>query len=76
MPLEQFGLVIALLPHIESVLKDKGLDLPRPNYTAKGGSGQLDGVEEEESDEVVKDASEEEEESRKKNFEQTSDEED
>ena len=74
MPLEQFGMVIALLPHIESVLKDKGLDIPRPNYEAKGGSGQVDGADEEESDEAVEDASEEGE-SGKKNFEETSEEE-
>ena len=72
MPLEQFSMVIKLLPHIESELKGKGFDLPRPDYAAKERSSQLDDADE---DEDVKDVSEEEEESRKKNFEETSEEE-
>ena len=72
MPLEQFSMVINLLPHIETELKGKGFDLPRPDYTAKESSGQLDGADE---DEDVKDASEEEEAAGKKNFEETSEEE-
>ena len=72
MPLEQFSMVIKLLPHIESELKGKGFDLPRPDYTANEHAGQLDGADE---DEDVEDASEEEEASGKKNFEETSEEE-
>lgn len=34
MPIAQFSTLISLLPHIETVLREKGEALPRPAYEA------------------------------------------
>ena len=72
MPVAQFASLVALLPHIEVVLKAKGEMLPRPEYdkveTGVGGGGKEDeegGAMDEEADGRR----------RKKNFEATSEEE-
>ncbi len=76
MPLDQFSALIDLLPHIETVLKAKGAELPRPDYQglppaddAKNGE---DLAEDESKDQVPEGDNE----VVKKNFEATSDEDD
>lgn len=81
--MEQFNSLVSALPHIETVLAEKGESIPRPEYGAvapkKPGSNEDEEEEAEESD-----AEEEKEEDGehgkslkkgKKNFEETSDEE-
>ena len=47
--MEQFDTIVSLLPHIETVLKGKGLVLKRPDYEgAAEAGGEGDGEEEEE----------------------------
>ncbi|KAI9707358.1 MAG: hypothetical protein M1836_000318 [Candelina mexicana] len=74
MPLEQFNALIDLLPHIETVFKKKGVELPRPCYNilpgekdAKGGDGP---AEEEPKNQLIKNENG----ASKKNFEATSEE--
>ena len=71
MPVAQFGALVALLPHIESVLKSKGEVLPRPEYDkVDTGDGGGEGEDEEEEEAAEEDGVE-----GKKNFEATSEEE-
>lgn len=81
--MEQFNSLVSALPHIETVLADKGESIPRPEYgTAAAKKSEANEDEEEEAEES--DAEEKEEEDGeqgkslkkgKKNFEETSDEE-
>ncbi|KAA6413355.1 MAG: RNA polymerase II transcriptional [Lasallia pustulata] len=79
LPVDQFSAIIKLLPHIESVLKDKGIEVARPVYDAAGGDGDEKGEEEkEEIDEGETGKAQEKAgkgTKRKKNFEATSEEE-
>lgn len=79
--MEQFNSLVSALPHIETVLADKGESIPRPEYgaaAAKKPEANEDGEEEavesdeEEAEDEVQGKSIEKE---KKNFEETSDEE-
>ncbi|MCJ1386459.1 hypothetical protein MMC17_009585 [Xylographa soralifera] len=71
MPIAQFGSLIALLPHIETVLKSKGETLPRPEYDkVQSGVGGGGGKEDEEAEVTDEDDAQ-----GKKNFEATSEEE-
>ena len=70
MPIAQFGAIVSLLPHIETVLKENGETIPRPEYDKVEGDGPPD-VDED----TGVDCEEREETKGKKNFEQTSDEE-
>ncbi|MCJ1367984.1 hypothetical protein MMC16_007122 [Acarospora aff. strigata] len=36
MPLEQYSTLVTLLPHIETVLREKGEKVPRPDYEGQG----------------------------------------
>ena len=72
---EQYDAIIALMPHIETVLKGKGVNPKRPDYdkadaVAEGGDD--DGEDEEE---VEKGDEDEGEGKKKKNFEDTSEDE-
>ncbi|MCJ1397898.1 hypothetical protein MMC11_001094 [Xylographa trunciseda] len=71
MPVAQFSDLVALLPHIETVLKAKGETLRRPEYD-KGGAGGGGGGEEEEDDDA--EVMDEDVGRGKKNFEATSEE--
>ena len=88
--MEQFNNLVSALPHIETVLANKGESIPRPEYGAaaakKPEANEDEGGEAEESDAEEKEEEEEEEEEEdgekgkplkkgKKNFEETSDEE-
>ncbi|SLM39551.1 ssDNA-binding transcriptional regulator [Lasallia pustulata] len=79
LPVDQFSAIIQLLPHIESVLKGKGIEVARPVYDAAGGDGDEKGEEEkEEVDEGETGKAQEKAgkgTKRKKNFEATSEEE-
>ena len=82
LPIDQFSALVTLLPHIESVLKDKGIELARPSYGAVGGDAGADGDGEEEEEKEVdeKDVGKvaekvSQEAKKKKNFEATSEEE-
>ncbi|KAI4123502.1 MAG: hypothetical protein LQ347_006132 [Umbilicaria vellea] len=78
LPTEQFSALIGLLPHIESVLKTKGIELARPVYGAAGaeGEGEEEGEKEEEEEEVDKEkVGKIGRQAKKKNFEATSEEE-
>ena len=70
MPVAQFSAFVALLPHIETVLKSKGEMLPRPEYDkvemGASSGGEMDGEAEVTDEDVV---------GGKKNFEATSEEE-
>ena len=68
LPLEQWNAILRLLPHIETVLAEKGHSVERPDYSGAGASAAAAEADEEED--------EEEEVKGKKNFEETSDEED
>lgn len=70
--IQQFNALVALLPHIETVLADKGESITRPEYSAESGTGagKEIAVAEGNEDEFVADAGE-----GKRNFEETSDEE-
>lgn len=68
LPLEQFNTLIKLLPHIETVLAEKGQSIERPDYSGAGESASADEEEEEEEDEVVEKKAEK----GKQNFEETS----
>ncbi|MCJ1389801.1 hypothetical protein MMC18_002658 [Xylographa bjoerkii] len=70
MPVAQFGALVALLPHIETVLTAKGETVPRPEYDRVGSGDGGRGVEVEEAE-----GSDGDEGGGKKNFEATSDEE-
>ena len=84
MPLAQFSTLVTLLPHIETVLKGKGEELPRPNYGGAEDGG--DDEEEEEGGKEGKEAEDDDDEDveeekpskkgkkGKRNFEETSDE--
>ena len=68
MPLAQFSTLVALLPHIETVLKGKGEVLPRPEYDAEP-------VKEESEEESAEDDKKlRKKDVKRKNFEETSDE--
>ncbi|KAI9848415.1 MAG: hypothetical protein M1837_000210 [Sclerophora amabilis] len=41
LPIEQYAAFVALLPHVETVLKEKGEDVPRPVY---GDSSEAEGA--------------------------------
>ncbi|MCJ1310888.1 hypothetical protein MMC25_004556 [Agyrium rufum] len=69
MPVEQFAMLVELLPHLESVLKSKGQKLPRPDYSSKEAVGDATKGDEEDEDEAKS-----EEEDAKANFEATSEE--
>jgi len=46
MPMDQYAALVRLLPHIETVLKEKGEMVPRPDYESSGqgeGEGEGDG---------------------------------
>ena len=64
---EEFNALIKVLPHIETVLGEKGQSIVRPDYSGAGASATID----EEDDEEEED--EEVERKGKKNFEETSD---
>ena len=68
MPIEQFSVLITLLPSIETALLAQGIEIPRPEY---GGVKERVGAEEEGEDEGEEDGNG----SGKKNFEETSEEE-
>lgn len=53
MPMEQYATLVRLMPHIETVLREKGETVPRPHYESIGqgheeGSGEEGGGEESE----------------------------
>lgn len=82
--MEQFNSLVSALPHIETVLADKGESIPRPEYgTAAAKKPEADEDEEEEVEESDAEEKEEEEDGKqgkslkkgKNNFEETSDEE-
>lgn len=86
--MEQFNNLVSALPHIETVLANKGESIPRPEYGAaaarKPEANEDEEGEAEESDAEEKEEEEEEEgdgeqgkplKKGKKNFEETSDEE-
>lgn len=68
MTVEQFSSLITVLPEIETALKEKGVEVPRPVYEGIGGAAEGDGGVGEE----LEDGGEGEE--GKKNFEETSEE--
>ena len=68
MPMAQFSTLVTLLPHIETVLTEKGEKIPRPDYDAQDPPGNEGG---EGGEEPVGNGGS----SRKKNFEETSEEE-
>lgn len=80
--MEQFNNLVSALPHIETVLAQKGETIPRPEYgaaAAKKPEAEKD-EEEEEAEDTGDEEDEEEEQDKptkkgKKNFEETSDEE-
>lgn len=80
--MEQFNNLVSALPHIETVLAEKGETIPRPEYgaaAAKKPEAEKD-EEEEEAEDTGDEEDEEEEQDKptkkgKKNFEETSDEE-
>ncbi len=77
MPLEQYGALITLLPHIEKVLTEKGEKVPRPDYTRQSAAKDDEAVGEEDEAEELKEEGEPGGNGvSKKNFEATSDEED
>lgn len=45
LPVDQFAELVSIMPHIETVLKAKGEDLPRPHYsdTSDGKDEEKDG---------------------------------
>ncbi|KAL9073825.1 MAG: hypothetical protein Q9161_002657 [Pseudevernia consocians] len=67
LPIEQFNILIKLLPHIETVLAEKGQSIERPDYSGAGASAAVDEEYEEDEDEDLGKTG-------KKNFEATSDE--
>lgn len=69
MPLAQFSTLIALLPHIETVLQQKGETVPRPEYDkmADGDDGPAAAGDDEDGEALAV--------VEKKNFEATSEEE-
>ena len=69
MPVAQFAAVVSLLPHIETVLKEKGETIPRPEYDKAEGAEPPDTDQEAAVDSEVSENK-----TGKKNFEQTSDE--
>lgn len=81
--MEQFNNLVSALPHIETVLAEKGETIPRPKYGA--AAAKKPEVEKDEEEEEAEDTGEEEDEEDeeqgkptkkgKKNFEETSDEE-
>lgn len=82
--MEQFNNLVSALPHIETVLANKGESIPRPEYGAaaarKPEANEDEEGEAEESDAEEKEAEEDGEQGKplkkgKKNFEETSDEE-
>ncbi|CAF9935954.1 hypothetical protein IMSHALPRED_010406 [Imshaugia aleurites] len=74
LPIEQFNTLIKLLPHIETVLAEKGQSVERPDYSGVGVSAAVE-EEEEEEEEKGEEGDEEAEKKGKKNFEETSDDE-
>lgn len=42
MPIEQFSAFVSLLPEIESVLHEKGIVVPRPEYNESGEKVEAD----------------------------------
>ncbi len=82
--MEQFNNLVSALPHIETVLGNKGESIPRPEYGA-AAARKPEANEDEEGEAEESDAEEKEEEEDgeqgkplkkgKKNFEETSDEE-
>lgn len=84
--MEQFNNLVSALPHIETVLANKGESIPRPEYGAAAAK-KPEANEDEEGEAEESDAEEKEEEEEedgdqgkpflkgKKNFEETSDEE-
>lgn len=82
--MEQFNNLVSALPHIETVLANKGESIPRPEYGA-AAARKPEANEDEEGEAEESDAEEKEEEEDgeqgkplkkgKKNFEETSDEE-
>lgn len=78
--MEQFNSLVSALPHIETVLADKGESIPRPEYSAPSAKKpEANEGEEEEAEESIEEAEDGEQgkslKKRKKNFEETSDEE-
>ena len=71
MTIEQFSNLISVLPHVESMLKSKGISIPRPDY---GESAVVGEEEEEEEEEAMDEDKEGVKKNVKKNFEETSDE--
>ncbi|KAI9724754.1 MAG: hypothetical protein M1812_000029 [Candelaria pacifica] len=74
MPLEQFNALIDLLPHIETVLKGKGVELPRPDYEGLPSGGDAEDGEEQAVDDFKDQDVKDENGASKKNFEATSEE--
>ena len=71
LPIDQFNILIKLLPNIETALAGKGQSIERPDYSGAGAAAAVDEEGEDEEEEE-----EEEVETRgKKNFEETSDDE-
>ncbi|KAL4889123.1 transcriptional Coactivator p15-domain-containing protein [Aspergillus ambiguus] len=64
LPMDQYKALLAVLPDIETILKEKGESVPRPEYA---DSAELEGADEEAGSEVDESRS-------KKNIEATSDE--
>lgn len=59
--IEQYAAFIALMPEIEAVLKDKGIDVPRPQYDAGSSQKVSDAEDEEDDDDEEKEDEDEEE---------------
>lgn len=80
--MEQFNSLVSALPHIETVLAEKGETIPRPEYDASEEAATEKAEAEDEGEEHAEDSDEEDEEDeegismkrQKKNFEETSDE--
>ncbi|KAJ0418124.1 transcriptional Coactivator p15-domain-containing protein [Aspergillus carlsbadensis] len=49
LPIDQFSTLVALLPDIETALQEKGVSIPRPNYTRQGANVGANEEEEEDS---------------------------
>ncbi|KAL4997775.1 transcriptional Coactivator p15-domain-containing protein [Aspergillus recurvatus] len=52
LPIDQFSALLTLLPEIETALQEKGVSIPRPNYTNQGTNSDIDYKEEDPTGEL------------------------
>ncbi len=53
MPVEQYAALVRLLPHIETVLKQKGEKVPRPEYEGQSTAEETNEVDKDDEDEEI-----------------------